>query len=78
MTELLDRACERMADEHRRAEIGAVVLWLSNASPGIVSDAARIDVGARVMLASVFAQAGLMGVVLCTRCGDRGCDWCRN
>lgn len=66
-----------MADELRHADIGSVVLWLSNAARGVVSPEVRRDVATRVLVASVWQQAGVLGLVRCTRCGDRGCDWCR-
>lgn len=31
----------------------------------------------QLMVAGVFRQAGLLGLLDCTRCGDRGCDWCQ-
>lgn len=51
----------------------AVLMWLRHAG---VAD--RCELATRIMVSSVFAQAGLMGLVTCTRCGDRGCDWCRS
>lgn len=59
----------------RRQEVGAAVMWLTHA--GMVTPAARRRFATRMMLAAVFAQAALLGLVRCTRCGDRGCDMCR-
>jgi hypothetical protein len=31
----------------------------------------------QLMVAGVFRQAGLLGLIDCSRCGDRGCAWCQ-
>lgn len=73
MTERVTVAmCRELGAEAR----SGVLLWLTNASE-LVTPATRRDVAAAIMRATVWEQAGLLGLVTCTRCGDRGCDWCR-
>lgn len=60
------------ADALARQDRDAILLWLRWSGA-----ADRTELATRLLIGSVFAQAGLLGVVTCTRCGDRGCDWCR-
>jgi hypothetical protein len=60
------------ADELGRRDRDAVILWLRNSG---VPD--RTQLARRLMLASVFAQAAVLGVIECAGCGDRGCWRCR-
>lgn len=66
---------EAEAAYHAQADRNAAVLWLRHA-PRTSTARGRQALVHRMMMASVFLQAGLLGVVNCTRCGDRGCDWC--
>lgn len=62
---------ERMAAELAADDRDAIMLWLVHSGA-----ADRTELASRLLIGSVFAQAGLLGLVSCTRCGDRGCDWC--
>lgn len=66
---------ELEAAYHAQADRHAAIMWLRNA-PRTSSARARRALAHRLMVASVYLQAGLLGVVNCSRCGDRGCDWC--
>lgn len=68
------RELEDQADAERHRAIEGTLYWLTHAG---VPARARRRVAALGMVASVFAQAALLGVVGCSRCGDRGCDWCK-
>ena len=67
-------ARELAAEALRRADTDAVVLWLRHA--GLSTRSSRVQLAARIMLASVLQQAGIVGLLSCARCGDRGCSWC--
>lgn len=69
---LADPRAEAMAAELAAQDRDAVLMWLRHSG---VRD--RVELAARIMVGSVFAQAAVLGVVSCGRCGDRGCDWCR-
>lgn len=66
---------EAFVAELRADAVAGAVLWLSHA--GAASVTARRDVAARIMRASVYEQAGVLGLVRCTRCGDQGCGHCQ-
>lgn len=68
------RQLQAQADEERRTTRDAVMYWLLNSG---VNRKARREFAARTLLGSVFAQAALVGLLSCSRCGDRGCDYCR-
>lgn len=59
-------------DDERRSTVDAVVMWLCHAP----TRTSRIELATKLMVASLYVQAGLLGLVECSRCGDRGCDWC--
>lgn len=63
----------QMAQSLADADRDAAIVMLKH-SPMPASGRRRFV--ARLMLGSVFAQAGIHGLVDCTRCGDRGCEWC--
>lgn len=73
---IVDRVTVAMADELGREARHGALLWMRYASD-LVDDDARRRVASGIMLATVYEQAGLLGLVTCTRCGDVGCDWCR-
>lgn len=60
-------------DELAAADRDAVIYWLRNTG---VPAPARRRMALRMMLATVFQQAGILELVDCSRCGDRGCGWC--
>lgn len=67
-----DPRAEAMAAELAAQDRDAVMMWLRHSG---VRD--RVELASRIMVGSVYAQAAVLGVVTCGRCGDRGCDWCR-
>lgn len=52
----------------------AILYWLKHSGVGRVE---RRRMATRILLASVFAQASLVGAVSCPGCGDRGCWRCQ-
>lgn len=77
MTTIAERVTRAMVRELRADAIASTIAWLRDNHPDLVSPWTRRDVAARTMTASVFEQAALLGLLTCSRCGDRGCDWCR-
>lgn len=67
-----------MAKDLRREDLRAAVYWLSAGNlRGRGHREERVRMAHQLVCASVWAQAGLLGLVDCSRCGDRGCEWCR-
>jgi hypothetical protein len=60
-----------LANDERRASRDAVLMWLRHAGA-----ADRCELASRILTSSVYAQAALLGVVACGRCGDTGCAMC--
>lgn len=69
---LSDPRAEVMAAELAAQDRDAVLLWLRHSG---VAD--RVTLATKIMVGSVYAQAAVLGLVVCGRCGDLGCDWCR-
>lgn len=68
------QVCEQLADDERRASIDAVMMWLRHS--GVVGQAERQRMATTIMLGSVAAQAGLLGLLRCCYCWDSGCRVC--
>lgn len=64
---------ELQVEQERRSTIDAVMMWIDHGP----TPQSRRELATRLMVASVYVQAGLLGLVRCSRCGDLGCDWCR-
>lgn len=64
---------ELMATAVGKADRDATLLFIRHAG---ASQRARRRIAAKILTESVYAQARILGVVRCGRCGDRGCDWC--
>lgn len=77
----LDPAAQRevdlqVAQQRLEGVDGALYVLTSPRSPDPDSHHLRRHLAAQVVKASLWLQAGLLGLVACSRCGDRGCDWC--
>lgn len=68
------RQLQRVMATHLAAQDrDAVLYWLRHSGVGREE---RVRMATRLMVGSLYAQAGLHGLVRCSRCGDTGCDWC--
>jgi hypothetical protein len=66
---------KQVADE-QRAGLDATLMWLTSPGARTSRPRDRQHFARTLMLGSVLTQAGLLGLVDCSRCGDLGCNWC--
>jgi hypothetical protein len=59
-------------DQDRKETVDVAMVWLTGRT-----SAEPWRFAHQLMVAGVFRQAGLLGLIDCSRCGDRGCEWCQ-
>lgn len=77
MADAIENDPDQVLQGMARAEAEAARTYALAVLTGEVPTRHPVAYASRHMVTSVWVQAGLLGLVACSRCGDLGCDWCQ-